>query len=278
MRTLWPACWARTQLEDARILSPAMGGRTNSLSILDGTAGELLEERAVLPRFACTNSPHKRHMAMGKRSPESPDGTMKRGAAEEMGSLGVVTWNLGGGSETKCQEFLPGQLAKMHFVLLQEATQTAVDATPTVLKGWTLVLHKHDTEWRGQGIMVRDIWGNLTWIQGAPGVLTAIVLEPYWASFRLTFHPKLPWMRQKTCCPVLGTCRPCNNPASFWVLTAMRPSTLRGKRSDPEQRAVKRFLYGRSAMIFDFHSSRALFHPTSLITLPNNHAGSTTSG
>ena len=98
------------------------------------------------------------------------------------------------------------------------------------------------------------------------------------ASFQLTFHPKLPWMRQKTCCPVLGTCRPCNNPASFWVLTAMRPSTLRGKRSDPEQRGVKRFLYGRSAMIFDFHSSRALFRPTSLITLPSNHAGSTTSG
>ena len=28
-----------------------MWGRTNSLSILDGTAGELLEERAVLPRL-----------------------------------------------------------------------------------------------------------------------------------------------------------------------------------------------------------------------------------
>ena len=140
----------------------------------------------------------------------------------------------------------------------------------------TLVLHKHDTEWRGQGIMVRDICGNLTRIQGAPGVLTAIVGKDSNRTGLIPAH--LPPEATLDETEVLGTCRPCNNPASCWVLTAMRPSTLRGKRSDPEQRGVKRFLYRRSTMTFDFHSSRALFRPTSLITLPNNHAGSTTSG
>ena len=41
--------------------------------------------------------------------------------------------------------------------------------------GWTLLLHKHEAEWRGQGLMVRDCWGSLTRIQGAPGLPTAVV-------------------------------------------------------------------------------------------------------
>ena len=64
--------------------------------------------------------------------------------------LEVVTWNIGGGSEQKCKEFLPGlveshgDLRKAQFLLIQEAAQKDTIPVPTLLPGWTPALHKSE--------------------------------------------------------------------------------------------------------------------------------------
>ena len=78
--------------------------------------------------------------------------------------ISVSTWNIGGGSEEKCRDFLPGllqsheKLKEAQFVLIQEATQKSTVAVPTALKDWSLALYKSDQESRGQGILVRKQW------------------------------------------------------------------------------------------------------------------------
>ena len=76
---------------------------------------------------------------------------------DELGVLEVATWNIGGGPEEKCQDFLPGlvnsheRLRRVHFLLIQEATQKSTLAIPVSLREWNLALFKSEHEWRGQG-------------------------------------------------------------------------------------------------------------------------------
>ena len=54
-----------------------------------------------------------------------------------------------------------------------ETTQKKVSPAPLTLAGWFLTLHKHDDEWRGQGILSRAKWGPPTRICGEVGMLAA---------------------------------------------------------------------------------------------------------
>ena len=257
MKLHWLACWART----ARQVGTPEGGHP-----------------LTMPWGRCTY-PFADYVGGASTWGRMP-------AADNLVEFGVATWNIGGGSETKCQDFLPDligshrQLSNVHFVLLQEATQMAVTATPTTLRGCTLLLHKHEAEWRGQGFMVRDCWGSLTRIQGAPGLLTAVVgkNKDSIASPRFTYRPGPHWMKRKPCWPSWGGHRHYNNLALSWVSTAMRPSISKGQKSDLVPRGERPYLSGRSIMSSDCHYNKALLHPISPTILLNNRADLTTFG
>ena len=276
--------------EDARAVSPTTWERVNSFQhFVAGTEGDSLEHRAGPPVLHSREFGSRTAFGSGENESElaRPASTWGRmPAADNLVEFGVATWNIGGGSETKCQDFLPGligshrQLSNVHFVLLQEATQTAVTATPTILRGWTLLLHKHEAEWRGQGLMVRDCWGSLTRIQGAPGLLTAVVGKNKDSIGLASIHlpPKATLDETETMLAQLGGHRHYNNLALSWVSTAMRPSISKGQKSDLVPRGERPYLSGRSIMSSDCHYNKALLHPISPTVLLNNHADLTTFG
>ena len=74
-----------------------------------------------------------------------------------------MTWNLGGCSEEKCTDFLPGlidgepMLKTSDVLMLQENSEEGF--TCPTLAGWFLTLHQHDDEWGEQGILSRAKWG-----------------------------------------------------------------------------------------------------------------------
>ena len=70
-----------------------------------------------------------------------------------------------------------GDLRRAQVLLIQEATQKDTIPVPTLLRGWTLALHKSESEWRGQKILVRPHLGTLRQLQGVPGALAAVVGE-----------------------------------------------------------------------------------------------------
>ena len=90
-----------------------------------------------------------------------------------------MTWNLGGCSEEKCTDFLPGlidgepMLKTSDVLMLQETTQKKVSPTPLTLRGWYLTLHKHDDEWRDQGILSMAKWAPPRRICAEVGVIAA---------------------------------------------------------------------------------------------------------
>ena len=196
-RTPWPACWGKSS------------GRSEGT--LRGHSVDYLRLKMRLPHLdhpgERINSFHNPHMDNDEGTPEQRGGLRECGPSEfascntrssrtdyhdkelrrcearvtttrsgGQATVEMATWNIGGGSEEKCQNFLPGfidshqRLRRVHFLLIQEATQKNTIAAPTMLKDWTLALFKSEAEWRGQGIMVRKQWGALTQLQGMPGV------------------------------------------------------------------------------------------------------------
>ena len=156
-----------------------MGGTTSSS--FDLNQEEIFPEHQEVPLLL--DSPEFR---LGEPRGSRTDFVDKLSKSEEgryttQQGIAVFTWNIGGGSEEKCRDFLPGlvqshgKLKWMQFVLIQEATQKNTVAIPIALKDWSLALYKSDQEWRGQGILVRKHWGTLRQLQGSPGALSAVV-------------------------------------------------------------------------------------------------------